>query len=60
MTVPMGIDCMLNLLYFCFDSKAKSYDPDPPYKDILHDYYRRKIILDTQWGIRDSISRPKI
>ncbi len=47
MTVLMGINCMLNLLYFCFDSKAKRYDPDPRYKDILHDYY---IWLDKNTG----------
>jgi len=39
MTVVMGSDRMLNLFYRCFGSKGKHYNPDPCYKDALHDYY---------------------
>ncbi len=39
MTVVMGSNRILNILYRCFDSKGKYYDSDPCYKDILHDYY---------------------
>ena len=52
-TVITGSDRMPHLFYRYFDEQHRRYDPDPRYKNALHDYYVR---IDKQIGeIRDTL-----
>jgi len=55
MTVVRGSDCILNLLYRCFEAKNRRCRPDSSYEDTLHHYY---LWVDQQVGeLRDSLPK---